>query len=582
MAIFLQKAKHSKRIYANLVYTKTNCDGHKEQGITFPSGQVQQNLLTEFYSDLGVDTGSIRYVEAHGTGTHVGDPEECSALDTVLCQNRKEALLVGSVKSNMGHSESSSGVCSITKVALALDRGEVPPNINYDTIHPGISSIAENRIKVCTEVTQLPENALVGINSFGFGGGNAHALLRGNRKAKENGGWPNDDIPRLVNWSGRTEETISLMFDHLRSAPLDAEYIGLLHNIQSVEESRFLNRGFGIFAKGQSNTEPAVCLRSGEQRYDGAKRPMIWIFSGIGSQWNEMGSSMMVLPLFKESIDKSHLILKPYGIDLLRIITDPDIRIFENVINSVVGIAAIQIAFVDVLRELNIQPDYIIGHSVGELGCAYADGALTQEQTMLLAYYRGVACDSVSSARGSMAAVGMAHGDLKQMLPADIDVACHNSAVSTTISGPEKSIETFVDHLSSQNIFARVVNSSNIAFHSRYIVAIGRKLLELTKGLFASVERSDKWLSTSVPQSEWDKPQNRVCNAEYFVNNLLSSVLFEETCALLPANGIAVEIAPHGLMQAIVKRSMPTTIHIPLAQRGNSKNVELFLTALGK
>lgn len=302
----------------------------------------------------------------------------------------------------------------------------------------------------------------------------------------------------------------------------------------------------------------------------------------MGSQWPQMGSSLMSIPIFKQSVEKSHAILKPFGVDVLRILTDSEKTIFDDIICSFVGIAAIQIALVDVLVALELQPDYIIGHSVGELGCGYADGALSQEQMMLSAYYRGKASQSVDLIRGGMAAIGLGYNAIKDILPSDIEVACHNSADSSTISGPEESIHKFVAHLTSQNIFARAVNCSNIAYHSQYVSKVGNKLLEITKDLYPPVRRSDKWLSTSVPQHLWSNPKNQMSNSEYYTNNLLSSVLFEETAALLPRNAIAIEIAPHGLLQAIVKRSMPNAVHIPLTQRGNANNAAFFLSAIGK
>ena len=118
--VFLQKAKDAKRVYATFVYAKTNCDGYKEQGITFPSSVMQSVLLQEFYQDCGIPPTILNYVEAHGTGTKVGDPEEVNALDKVFCTGRKTPLRIGSIKSNMGHSEPASGLCSVAKVELVF------------------------------------------------------------------------------------------------------------------------------------------------------------------------------------------------------------------------------------------------------------------------------------------------------------------------------------------------------------------------------------------------------------------------------------------------------------------------------
>lgn len=132
---------------------------------------MQQKLLSEFYDEVQIDPSTIAYVEAHSTGTVVGDPEECQALDNIFCKNRKTPLPVGSVKSNIGHSESTAGACSVTKVILAFETGLIAPNINFTKVRPGIPSLEEGRLSVCTDVTKL-EGDLVGLNAFGFGGAN--------------------------------------------------------------------------------------------------------------------------------------------------------------------------------------------------------------------------------------------------------------------------------------------------------------------------------------------------------------------------------------------------------------------------
>lgn len=136
---------------------------------------MQQALLTEFYDDLQMDPTTISYVEAHSTGTFVGDPEECKALDNIFCKNRSEPLLVGSVKSNIGHSESSSGACSVAKAILAFENGKVPPNINFEKVRSTIPALAEKRMIVCSETTPFVGNKIA-INSFGFGGANGKSL----------------------------------------------------------------------------------------------------------------------------------------------------------------------------------------------------------------------------------------------------------------------------------------------------------------------------------------------------------------------------------------------------------------------
>ena len=387
--VFIQKVKDAKRVYTEVLYSKTNCDGYKEEGITYPSGLMQKQLLEEFYQEIKIDPKSIDFIEAHGTGTFVGDPEECHAIDQVFCTGRATPLPIGSVKSNMGHSEPVSGVCSIAKVILSFENKKIPPNINFETARDDVPALIEGRLKVVTESQDLP-GPLIAINSFGFGGGNAHALLKAYPKEKINHGIPLDNLPRLVLWCGRTEEAVNIVFDDVVKRPLDAEYIGLLQNTQAGKTpSANIYRGFGVFS--QTTNENADCVTRDVQHYSGLKRPIVWVFSGMGSQWTGMGTDLMKIPIFETSINKCHKVLLTKGLNLIEILTSSNPTTYDNILHSFVGIAAVQIGLVDIMRTLGMEPDHIIGHSVGELGCAYADGCFTAEEMILSAYSRGMA-----------------------------------------------------------------------------------------------------------------------------------------------------------------------------------------------
>lgn len=578
--IFLQRKRDAKRIYCTVLYSDTNCDGYKTEGITFPSSRMQEKLLSDFYANVPVHVDELGYIEAHSTGTLVGDPEECRALDNVICTKRQKPLLVGSVKSNVGHAEAASGLNAIIKVCLAIHNNKIPPNIHFVTPRPTIPALVEGRMLVVTEAQEL-KSPYIGINSFGFGGANAHLLVKGHIKEKVNFGIPTDPLPRLVNFAGRTEECVGEVFDSIIKRPLDAEYVGLLHNTQTEAIQGLVYRGYGLFA--HEDGKNAQCLVKDVQHFTGARRPIVFVFSGMGSQWPEMGSSLMNLPIFRESIERCHKALLPKGLDLINILTSPDPKIFDNILHSFVGIAACQIALVDVLRGLDIDADYYIGHSVGELACGYADGCFTPEQMILSSYSRGIVSVKAEKIKGSMAAVGLGFKEIIKILPATLEVACHNSQDSSTISGPADDVAKFVKELKAKGVFAKEVACSNIAYHSRYIAQMGPALLQrLNEIITHPKKRSKKWLSTSVPKARWDAAESQYCSAEYHTNNLLRSVLFEETAALLPPDALTIEIAPHGLLQAILKRSMSEGIHVGLTQRGNKNNMNFFLSALGK
>lgn len=580
--LFLQKSADAKRIYGNVVYSKTNNDGFKKEGLTYPSSQMQTKLLREFYSDLKFDASKVAYVEAHATATRAGDPEECKTLEEIFCKGRgRKPLPIGSIKSNMGHSEASSGVCSIIKVLLTFENDLIPPNLHYKEPREGVEALADGRLKVVTEPTKL-DGTLIAINSFGFGGGNAHALFEAHHKKKINHGIPKDKLPRLVAWSGRTEEAVSTILDSITKRPLDAEYVGLLHNCQIVTSSANTYRGFGIFTQ-EGSTDNASCKSKNIQHFDGAHRPIVWVFSGMGSQWSGMGTDLMKIPIFAESIEKSHRILATKGLDLKNIITSPDPKMFDNILHSFIGIAAIQIALTDILKALGIKPDHIIGHSVGELGCAYADECLTAEEMILSAYSRGMVSNETKVVFGSMAAIGLGYQQLKSMVPPGVEIACHNSDVSSTISGPADKISAFVAELKSKNVFAKEVPTSNIPYHSSYIAEMGPKLLaRLNKVIAEPKKRSSKWICSSVPSTDWNRPDTQYSSAQYHTTNLLSPVLFEEASSLLPKDAITIEIAPHGLLQAVLKGSLSDAINIALTKRAKDDNANFLLNSIGK
>ncbi|XP_034230761.1 fatty acid synthase-like [Thrips palmi] len=575
VVIFLQKSKDAKRVYANLVHAKTNCDGYKEQGITYPSGQMQQRLLEEFYQECGVDPRTLGFVEAHGTGTKVGDPEELAALDTVFCTGRKDPLWIGSIKSSIGHSEPASGLCSVTKCIICMETGKLVPNIHFHNPRKGVKGFEENRMRVVTDATPWP-GGLIGINSFGFGGANCHVLIKSNTKEKVNGGQPKDGIPRVVAVSGRTHEAIETILNDAESRPVDAEFVRLLHDIHAEEIPGHLYRGYTVLGAEEKYRDI--------QFFPGEPRPVWFVFSGMGSQWPAMAASLMQLPVFAAAVERCHQTLQPKGVDVIKILSSRDAHTFDNILNSFVGIAAVQIGLVDVLRCVAIEPDRIIGHSVGELACAYADGSFTAEQTILAAYYRGLASLETDFQRGAMAAVALGYQDIKPLCPPDVEVACHNSADSCTVSGPAEVVRTFIADLAKKGVLAKEVNCSNIAYHSRFVAkALPRLRKYLDQVIPSPAPRSQRWLSTSVPEKDWNSPAARLSSAEYHSNSLVNPVLFEEVLRHVPEDALLIEIAPAPILLDVLRRAMPEdAVVLPLTQRDSPDATSNLLAALGK
>ncbi|KAK6634166.1 hypothetical protein RUM44_004774 [Polyplax serrata] len=574
VVILIQKSFAARRAYATVIHTKTNTDGNKVQGVTFPSGEMQNKLIREVYSEAKVDPRDVVYVEAHGTGTKVGDPQEVNSIADVFCKDRNMPLLIGSVKSNMGHSEPASGLCSVAKVLIAMESGMIPGNLHFKQPNPDIPALSDGRLQVVNK--NWPWNGgLVAINSFGFGGANVHLLLKSNSKPKPN--FPVDSVPRLLAVSGRTEDNVNTFLDKINSLPRDDEFAALMQQVHKRNIPGHNYRGYLVKEENGNVTKEI-----GEVPNE--KRPIWFVYSGMGSQWVGMGKRMLQYPILEKSLMRCAAALKTAGLDLISILCSDDEKVFDSVIHSFTAIAAMQVALTDLLTSMGITPDGILGHSVGEQCCAYADGCFTAEQAVLAAYWRGNAIVESKLQPGAMAAVGMTWEEAKARCPSDISPACHNSEDSVTVSGPVDSVNKFAKALSDEGVFARVVPSAGVAFHSKYIEEAGPKLkASLTKLIPNPKKRSPKWISSSVPEKLWDTPVAQYSSCDYHVNNLLSPVLFRDGMKHIPENAIVIEVAPHCLLQAVLKRALPPSCTpVGLMKRGHADNLSFLFSSIGK
>ncbi|XP_072934746.1 fatty acid synthase-like [Epargyreus clarus] len=585
--LFLQKAKNALRVYAEIVHVKTEFTAQSiledEAGIRYSfcrNLNIYSDFLKGFYKEAKVPVNAVEYVEAYGSAVPEADKSELMALENVFCNGRSDPLLVGSVMSNLGYGGAASGITAITKVLLGYHTGELAANLHCESPRRDVAALRDGRMRVVRDHTRFGRE-YTAVNGLSVTGTNAHVLLHGRYKPKDLSRYKSN-IPHIVLVSGRQETAVQKVFNYLKTHPIDPEELALLNNIHISRISGNLGRGYIILDKNKANE--TVSLSEKVVYFDYVKRPLWFVYSGMGSQWAGMGAALMSIPIFAAAIERCHRVLKPKGLDIVHIITSPDKTIFDNILHSFVGIAAIQIGLTDILREIGLVPDKIIGHSVGELGCAYADGCFTAEEMILSAYSRGLVSVQTPFIRGSMAAVGIGYQKIITMCPPEIEVACHNSPDSCTISGPIDAVHKFVKELESKDIFAKEVMCSNIAYHSRYIADAGPKLLEYLGQVIKTPKvRSQRWLSTSVPMYEWKRESAKYSSAEYHTNNLLNPVLFEETCAFIPSNAILVEVAPHGLLQAILNRSLPATCkNIPLTRRGHPDNSVFLLEAIGK
>uniref|UniRef100_A0A8C4V1P6 Fatty acid synthase n=1 Tax=Falco tinnunculus TaxID=100819 RepID=A0A8C4V1P6_FALTI len=573
VVILLTKRSMAKRIYATIVNAGSNTDGFKEQGVTFPSGEMQQKLVRSLYKECGINPAEVEYVEAHGTGTKVGDPQEVNGIVNVFCQCEREPLLIGSTKSNMGHPEPASGLAALAKVILSLEHGLWAPNLHFNTPNPDIPALQDGTLEVVCKPTPV-KGGLASINSFGFGGANAHVILRPN----ENKHQPLEtcNVPRLVQFCGRTQEAVEVLIQESRKHAGCSPFVSLLTDISVVPVSSMPYRGYALVGTESDIQEVQQVQASG--------RPLWYICSGMGTQWTGMGLSLMKLDLFRQSILRSDEALKNTGLKVSDLLLQADENTFDDTVHAFVGLAAIQIAQIDLLKAAGLQPDGILGHSVGELACGYADNSLSHEEAILAAYWRGRCVKEAKLPPGGMAAVGLTWEECKQRCPPNVVPACHNSEDTVTVSGPLDSVTEFVTTLKKDGVFAKEVRSAGVAFHSYYMASIAPVLLSALQKIIPHPKpRSARWISTSIPESQWQSELARNSSAEYHVNNLVNPVLFHEGLKHVPENAVVVEIAPHALLQAILRRTLkPTCTILPLMKKEHKNNLEFFLMQTGK
>ncbi|EDW12340.1 fatty acid synthase [Drosophila mojavensis] len=575
--VFLQRSEQAKRIYASILNVRTNTDGFKEQGVTFPDGRMQHQLLKETYSEIGLSPDEVVYVEAHGSGTPVGDDQEANMLSNFFCHPaRPSPLLIGSVKSNMGHAEPASGVSALAKMIIAMEEGVIPKNLHYHTPNPAVPALVEGRLKVTDR--NLPwQGGIVGLNSFGFGGANAHVILKSHEKKKKLSTKPKDPLLKLVTCSGRTEQAVQQLLEAAAKHRNDDEFLALINDIHSQPIPLHPYRGFSVLG-------PTGIVKQEVLPYEEEQRPIWFVYAGMGSQWASMAKDLMQIEVFNKSIQHCAEVLNQMDFDLIEVLTRSTERTFDNMLYSFVSIAAVQVALTDLLRTLNIKPDGIIGHSAGELGAAYMDGCLTAEQTVLAAYWRGKSVlDTPGLPKGKMAAVGLSWEEIGQHLPSDCYAVCHNSEDNCTVSGPVESMDAAIQQLNAEGIFVRAVESGGYAFHSKYIADAAPMLRKNLERLITEPKlRSKRWLSTSVLERDWETPACRMASAAYFINNLISPVLFHEAIRHIPENALIVEIAPHGLFRSILRALGPRISYVSLMQRGHANNAEFLMTQIGQ
>ncbi|KAJ5429590.1 hypothetical protein N7491_006606 [Penicillium cf. griseofulvum] len=522
--------------------TGINQDG-RTPGITLPSPTSQANLIRSVYERHGVSMRDTSYFEAHGTGTPAGDPLELSAVGMTLGEARTptdEPLYIGSVKTNLGHTEGAAGVASLIKVILCLEKGMLVSNAGFKNINPKIR-LDDWRLRLSDKTMPWPDHLpqRASINSFGFGGSNAHLIIESTKEAFR--GNAEDREPAPGWWC----------FLHLTKLAL---------NVLVKIGAHSFNLGFRSFAVANSQDQLQSILNKGLPKYPRASRKaqtkLAFVFTGQGGQWAGMSRELLRIPIFRESMARSQDILSSLGCPF-DMVEEIKAEAKDSQINrpdrSQPITCALQIALVDLLASWSVYPNAVVGHSSGEIAAGYAAGYLSQQDAMRVAWFRGFFSQQIaqSDKRGGMLATGISAADAQ-------------NPASTTLSGDVDFIDQLEARLQQDGHFARKLRIDT-AYHSPHM----EELVEVVGNAINCIKPEDRY-GGSIPMLS-SVTKERVYSAElggsYWVRNMVSSVEFTAAVSQLaslsesiksrrrpvPIRWTAlVEIGPHAVLKGPV------------------------------
>ncbi|WP_283164934.1 type I polyketide synthase [Streptomyces sp. HU2014] len=556
------------RVHAVITATGTNSDG-RTPGLAQPSARAQAALLRQVYDRAGLDPRELLYLEAHGTGTPVGDPLECEAVSAALAGRRSpgQPLPIGSVKTNLGHLESASGLAGLLKALLVLRHRVVPASLHG---HPASPAIDFTRLRLTPVLAATPlataSGGLAGVNSFGFGGANAHAVLA---PAPEPAARPAPPAgPRPVLVSARTPAALT------RAATALADRLdtpngtgpGAAWDFYDTAHTTLTRRGthpyrLAVLApdaptaaarlRARAGTPPAPALARGD---------IAFVYSGNGAQWTGMGRRLLASsPAFREAVEEADAALTPllgWSVrdELAAGTPDPARQALTQVAQPL--LFTVQTALTAALAALGVHPEAVAGHSVGEIAAAHACGALG-----LAAAARVVAHRSSAQARtagsGRMAAVGLAPDRARDELvryEGLLELAAVNSPADVTIAGDENALDDLARTLAGRGTFFRMLELDH-AFHTSRMDPVEDDLRAALAGLCPEPGRLP-FASTVTGTLH----KGEELTADYWWRNVRRPVLLPDAVLALAEAGCDafVEIGPHPVLASYLRRTLAT------------------------
>lgn len=575
-------------IHAVILGSGINADGGGKKGLTIPESKAQATLMSSVLAKCDLSPDDLAYVEAHGTGTAVGDPIEASSIGKAYGIHRSKPLPISSAKANFGHLEPASGMVGLIKAILALKHGQIPPMPFPFVPNPDIDFAGLN-LYCAAEGARIEKQAgkplICAVNSFGFGGLNAHVLL-GESPAPERPSQVSKDSAEIVLpplfISARTQKSLEQLAGryarHLETIPEEK-----LHDfIQNAVAGRsFLEYRLAVRGKNRADFISALkdfekgstsSLITTEKALPGAAK-IGFVYSGNGAQWYGMGRQLYaesakfasVLNLLDQKL------AKVTGWSVLDVLFNASEETLQDTTHSQPLLFAIQVALTCLLEEMGIKPYATCGHSVGEIAAAWCAGQLTLDEAIEVIHARSTA-QGKTRGQGRMAVVGLGDEDIHNELnnneiSESVELAAVNSPHNTTLSGDEDSLSQLGERLREKNVFFRMLNL-DYAFHSHYMDEVKGCLEDMLRGLSPAPDEKAVFISTV------DANYNGPLDAPYWWHNMRKPVRFDAAIKKMLALGVNVfvEIGPHAILQRYIRENFPANIQarvIPTMSQSN-------------